>query len=208
MTALRKSAAAIVLSVFLCGCSHSLSTLQENAATGTVTAIAVGDVVDDSPDHRREVRRFRRQLVLNLRESDAFDRVLSPRPATLPADAVVLTGHIHRIGDGSEAMRFAVGYGAGAPRLRARFEIHDPAGVRLAAFSQTARSFDGTGYAAHWNPAYLDELVDDLAERTADAVVRWHHGEPLQPGFLNWDDLDVGLFEWDLLDVRTWKLLP
>jgi hypothetical protein len=58
--------------------------------------------------------------------------------------------------------------------------------VRLAAFSQSARSFEGTGYAAHWSPVYLDDLVDDLAGRTAEAIVRWRRGRPLDPAI--WEE--------------------
>ena len=184
-----QSVAALALFATLCGsgCSHSLSTQQQEPPPAKVTTVVIGAVVADDADHQREVRRFRRELAARLRDTGAFERVLSPAPPTLPAGALLVTGHIHRIGDGSETLRFAVGYGAGAPRLRARLEIHDAAGVRLAAFAQSARSFDGTGYAAHWNPAYLDDLVDDLAERTADAIVRWSRGRPIDAAF--WEKL-------------------
>ncbi len=168
------------------GCSHSLSVQQQEPPPAKVTIVAVGAMIADDADHAREVRRFRRDLVARLRDTGAFEEILSPAPATLPAGAVLLTGHVHRIGDGSETLRFVVGSGAGAPRVRARLEIYDAAGVRLAAFSQSARSYEGTGYAAHWSPIYLDDLVDDLAGRTADAIVRWRRGRALDPAF--WEE--------------------
>ena len=80
---------------------------------------------------------------------------------------------------GSEALRFLAGYGVGSPTLRARFEISDPAGRVLASFEEDARSFDGTGYAAHWNPIEMEDLADDFAVETAEAIARWSRGEEL-----------------------------
>lgn len=188
MAICRQSVAALALiaAVAGSGCSHSLSVQQQEPPPAKVKVLAVGAVIADDADHAREVRRFRRDLVARLRDTGAFEEILSPAPATLPAGAVLVTGHVHRIGDGSETLRFVLGSGAGAPRVRVRLEIHDAAGVRLAAFAQSARSFTGTGYAAHWNPIYLDDLVDDLAGRSADAIVRWRRGRPLDPAF--WED--------------------
>jgi hypothetical protein len=81
------------------------------------------------------------------------------------------------VNDGSEAVRFLVG--AGWPTLRARFEISDPTGRILAAFEEQARTFGGTGYAAHWNPVDMDELVAGFAIETAEAIVRWSRGDEL-----------------------------
>lgn len=203
----------------LAACSHSLSIQEEEAPPEGPTALVVGPIHADNDEHQREVRRFRRTLVEELRKADAFAQVLSSPPLTPPPGAVVLTGHIHRIGDGSEALRFVVGYGAGAPRLRIRIAIHDSAGVRLAAFAEEERSFDGTGYAAHWNPVYLDDLVDDLARRTAAAAVRWKEGRTLEKGVIEAALLDEDLLglnplslfhvpEWKLFDAATWDFLP
>jgi hypothetical protein len=148
--------------------------------------VIIGSIVADDADHQREVRRFRRVLAETLRDDGAFENVIAMTPAAVPPEAVLVTGHIHRIGDGSETLRFTVGYGAGAPRLRVRLEIFDVDGVRLAAFAQSARSFSGTGYSAHLKPVYLDDLVDDLAQRSALAIVRWKEGRPIDGDF--WED--------------------
>lgn len=203
----------------LAACSHSLSVQQQEAPPEGPTVLVVGPIRADDDDHQREARRFRRALVERLRQADAFAQVLSSPPLTPPPGAVILTGQIHRIGDGSEALRFVVGYGAGAPRLRVRIAIHDSAGIRLAAFAEEDHSFDGTGYAAHWNPVYLDDLVDDLARRTAEAVVRWKQGRTLEKSALEAAFLDEDLLglnplsslhipEWKLFDAATWDFLP
>lgn len=177
---------ALVSALSCGGCSSSLSLQQQEPAPATISTVVVGSIVADDADHQREVRRFRRALAHDLQETGAFETVITTPPALLPADAVLVTGHVHRIGDGSETLRFAVGSGAGAPRLRVRVQVFDVNGVRLAAFAQSARSFDGTGYSAHWSPIYLDDLVDELAEQTADAIVRWREGRPIDAEF--WED--------------------
>jgi hypothetical protein len=57
--------------------------------------------------------------------------------------------------------------------------VRDSAGRVLAAFEEDAQSFQGTGYAAHWNPADVDALTDDFAINTAEALARWRRGEEL-----------------------------
>ena len=114
-----------------------------------------------------------------MEETESFGNVLAVAPTRLPADAILITGHFDRISEGSEALRLGLGLGAGSPSLRARFEITDSAGRILASFEEDARSFIGTGYAAHWNPADLDELTDDFAVDTAEAIARWRRGEEL-----------------------------
>jgi hypothetical protein len=178
----------LALLTALCGggCSYSLSLQQQEPPPATVSTVVIGPVVADDADHQREVRRFRRVLADALRDAGGFDNVIAMTPAAVPSEAVLVTGHIHRIGDGSETLRFTVGYGAGAPRLRVRLAIYDGNGVRLAAFAQQARSFDGTGYSAHWDPVYLDDLVDELAQRSAVAIVRWREGRSIEGDF--WED--------------------
>lgn len=177
---------ALVSALSCGGCSYSLSLQQQEPAPAKISTVVIGSMVADDADHQREVRRFRRTLALDLQETGAFENVITAPPALLPADAVLVTGHVHRIGDGSEALRFAVGSGAGAPRLRVRVQVYDAKGIRLAAFAQSARNFDGTGYSAHWNPIYLDDLVDELAAQTASAIVRWREGRPIDAEF--WED--------------------
>lgn len=171
--------AVAVLSGGVAGCTFSIDTKTTEPAPADISIVAIGGIQAEDPDRDRIARRFRRTLGSALQETEAFGNVLSVAPTRLPADAVLITGYFDRISEGSEVLRFGLGLGAGSPSLRARFEISDSTGRVLAAFEEDARSFEGTGYAAHWNPADLDELADDFAVDTAEAIARWRRGEEL-----------------------------
>lgn len=171
--------AATALSGGVVGCTFSIDTKTTEPASADISVVAIGSIQAEDPDRDRIARRFRRTLGTALQETEAFGNVLSVAPTRLPADAVLITGYFDRISEGSEVLRFGLGLGAGSPSLRARFEISDSTGRVLAAFEEDARSFKGTGYAAHWNPADLDELTDDFAVDTAEAIARWRRGEEL-----------------------------
>ena len=173
--------AVTVLSGGVAGCTFSIDTKISEPAPADVSVVALGSIQAEDPDRDRDrvARRFRRTLATALQETEAFDNVLSVAPTRLPTDAVLITGYFDRISEGSEVLRFGLGLGAGSPSLRARFEISDFSGRVLAAFEEDARSFEGTGYAAHWNPADLDQLADDFAVDTAEAIARWRRGESL-----------------------------
>ena len=170
---------AIALSGGTLGCSYSITPEAVEPPPTKISTVAIGSIEAADPDRQRIARRFRRALANGLEDSEAFSRVLPTAPARLPADAVLVTGRFLEVNDGSEALRFLVGYGAGSPTLRARFEISDPTGRVLASFEEDARSYDGTGYAAHWNPVEVDDLADDFAVETAEAIARWSRGEEL-----------------------------
>lgn len=170
---------AIALSSGMPGCSFSITPEAVEPPSSKISTVAIGSIDAADPDRQRIARRFRRALAAGLEDSEAFSHVMLPAPAQLPEDAVLVTGRFLEVSDGSEALRFLVGYGTGSPTLRARFEISDPAGRVLASFEEDARSFDGAGYAAHWNPVGTDELADDFAIETAEAIARWSRGEEL-----------------------------
>ena len=109
-------------------------------------------------------------------ERSSFDREADAQAELPPDYAAPWRGADEGSGD-EEGDRAQAA--AGSPTLRARFEISDPGGRVLASFEEDAMSFDGTGYAAHWNPVDTDELVNDFAIETAEAIVRWSRGDEL-----------------------------
>jgi hypothetical protein len=175
--------ALVVLSGGVASCSFSISATTLEPPPPDISAVAVGGIEADDPDRDRIARRFRRTLVTALQQTEAFTSVLSPPPARLLADTVVITGRFLEVDDGSELLRFGLGLGAGSPSLRARFEVRDSVGRVLAAFEEDAQSFQGAGYAAHWNPADVDALTDDFAVNTAEALARWRRGKELAFSF-------------------------
>jgi uncharacterized protein DUF4410 len=161
------------------GCTFSIDTKTIEPAPTDASVVAVGKIEAEDADRDRIARRFRRTLAAALQETEAFGNVLAVAPPRLPANAILITGYFDKISEGSEVLRLGLGLGAGSPNLRARFEISDSSGRLLASFEEDARSLKGTGYAAHWNPADLDELTDDFAVDIAEAIARWRRGEEL-----------------------------
>ncbi len=110
---------AMALSSGALGCSFSITPEAVEPPPTKISTVAIGSIEAADPDRQRIVRRFRRALAAGLEDSEAFSRVLSTAPAQLPADAVLVTGRFLEVKDGSEALRFLVGYGVGSPTLRA-----------------------------------------------------------------------------------------
>jgi hypothetical protein len=172
---------ALAGAILVSGCFSSLTAERPaEPPDGRVDALAVGEIRAPDVEHQRIARQIRRELVADVEASQAFARVLLPAPAVLPPRTVLLSGELLEAEDGSEALRFLIGPGVGAPRLRARYELHTADGLLLARFVQTAHSMDGAGYAAHWNPVYLDDIAADFAAETADAIVAWSKGGRLE----------------------------
>jgi len=174
---------ALAALVGLSGCA-SISPGEEVPPSGPVKTIALGPIdTVRSPGGDRVVRRFRRLLLTKLEQSGAFEQILSPAPAALPAGSVVVSGRFTDVDQGSEILRLLIGLGAGAPELSAEFHIRDAGGRKLASFEEDVTSLQGTGYSAYRSPVYLDEMVDGFAEDAAEAIIRWSRGEGLSQGW-------------------------
>jgi hypothetical protein len=164
------------------GCSSTTVTPEEilpppaNART-----IAVGEIEAGPERWKRLVRYFRNGLVRRLLESEAFDTVLYPAPESPPPGSITVSGRITDVDEGSEPARFLIGLGVGNAEVAGRFEIASAGSERLAVFEQRQVSSGGTGQDAHWNPVYVEDLMEQLGEETAATVIRWRDGEDLQP---------------------------
>lgn len=168
------------------GCS-SIDPSAEQPPSAPVREIAVGGFDSSDPDRQRIARHFRRELALRLRESEAFEAVLIPPPSRLPADAVLVTGRVIDVSDGSDALRFLIGYGVGSSRVRARIELRDASGQMLARFDDSARAQDSPMSMSSSDAGDVDEVAATMADGTADAIVRWSRGEGLEPSL--WERL-------------------
>jgi hypothetical protein len=174
---------AVVVAVFAAaGCSSATVTPEDvRPPTATVRTIAVGEIEAGPERWKRLVRFFRNGLVRRLLESEAFDTVLYSAPKSPLPGSITVSGRITDVDEGSEAARLLVGMGFGSAEVAGRFEIAAAGSERLAVFEQRQVSTGGTGRDAHWNPVYVEDLIEQLGEETASTIIRWRDGQDLQP---------------------------
>lgn len=130
----------------------------------TYNTVAVGDI--GAPDelwHAYAVE-VRRELALQLIATKAFSQVLDPAPATLPPDAVLISGRITEVDKGSAAARWIVGFGAGRAHITGEFELKDTTGAQIGTYSVRKTYAGGAGIGG---AGFLD--MDDLAKKLGDA---------------------------------------
>jgi hypothetical protein len=174
---------AVVVAVFAAaGCSSATVTPEDvRPPTATVRTIAVGEIEAGPERWKRLVRFFRNGLVRRLLESEAFDTVLYSAPKSPLPGSITVSGRITDVDEGSEAARLLVGMGFGSAEVAGRFEIAAAGSERLAVFEQRQVSTGGNGRDAHWNPVYVEDLIEQLGEETASTIIRWRDGQDLQP---------------------------
>jgi hypothetical protein len=141
--------------------------------------LVVGEIAAPSEATARPARRFRRDLARALAEEAPIAEVTTRVPATLPADALMISGRFEQIDSGNEFVRLAIGLGAGGPTLAGRFELTDAAGTPLLRFTQAAHPGGGSGWSAHWAPFDPDAAMAEFAADTAEVVIAWLEGRAL-----------------------------
>ena len=130
----------------------------------TYSTVVIGDVA--APDelwHAYAVE-VRRELATQLIAAKAFSQVLDPAPATLPADAVLISGRITEVEKGSAAARWIVGFGAGRAHITGEFQLRDNTGAQIGTYSVRKTYAGGAGIGG---AGFLD--MDDLAKKLGDA---------------------------------------
>jgi len=164
------------------GCASTTVTPEEVLSPPeTARTIAVGEIEAGPERWKRLARFYRKGLVRGLRESEAFDTVLDPAPRNPLPGSITVSGRITDVDEGSEPARFLIGYGLGSAEVAGRFEIAAAGRERLAVFEQRQVSTEGTGQGAHWNPVYVEDIMEQLGEETALTIIRWRDGEGLEP---------------------------
>ena len=175
-----------VVAIAAAGCSSTTVTPEEVLLPPeTARTIAVGEIEAGPERWKRLVRFYRKGLVRGLRESEAFDTILDPAPRDPLPGSITVSGKITDVDEGSEPARFLVGYGLGSAEVAGRFEIAAVGSERLAVFEQREVSTEGTGQGAHWNPVYVEDMMEQLGEETALTIIRWRDGEGLEPSILH-----------------------
>jgi len=103
---------------------------------------------------------------------------LTDRAARFPDDAVILMGTITDIDEGSSALRWLVGMGAGQARVKGDFDIVDATGQVLTRFNARESYLGGVGIRG---PGFVNtgDLVRRFSETVAKSTRKWANGEPL-----------------------------
>jgi hypothetical protein len=185
---IRAGVLAGVVTFAAAGCSSTTVTPEEVLSPPeTARTIAVGEIEAGPERWKRLVRFYRKGLVRGLLESEAFDTVLDPAPRNPLPGSITVSGRITDVDEGSEPARFLIGFGTGSAEVAGRFEIAAVGSERLAVFEQRQVSTEGTGQGAHWNPVYVEDMMEQLGEETAMTIIRWRDGEGLEPSI--WHDL-------------------
>jgi hypothetical protein len=83
---------------------------------------------------------------------------------------MVVSGQILRASEGSTALRFLIGFGAGSTQLRVNFEIRDAAGNLLAQLAGS-KSYADNLEIMGTDDADMNELMSTFGAQTTEA--RW-----------------------------------
>ncbi len=175
---------ALLLAVLAAACTTGEVTPQaEVKPAQPVRIVAVGEIKTGDELWRRLAWAFRAALVHELRESEAFEGVLYPAPRALPPGAVIISGTITDVDEGSETWRFLIGNGVCAATVAGRFTVADREGRSLIILDQRVHAPGSSGMRAHIDPLYMEDVMDTLGRDTAEAVVRWARGESIEPSW-------------------------
>lgn len=154
----------------------------DSEAHATKGTVVVGAIAADRPEWQRAARRLRQQLLIAIETTGAFADVRKIRPAAAAGDVFYVDGRIEAIDPGMDGASLITGdFGWGGAAMRANFRLRDGEGRVVAAFPQQVRASRplaeavvlGSLFGPHFNPLYVDDLVDELAEGTAGTVALW-----------------------------------
>lgn len=150
--------------------------------------------IDDEGDQRfadQMANFFQGELVRRLRDTGIFSRVVNRSETDSPAGtgpALTLRGSITRLGRGSQAARYLIGFGAGSTRAQAETQFLDAASGRPVLVTADRR-LGSMGLFGGDSEAFLKESFDDMARDLAKFLVRLSRGDvsahsghsPVQP---------------------------
>jgi Domain of unknown function (DUF4410)/Protein of unknown function (DUF3313) len=138
--------------------------------------------IDDEGDQRladRMTTFYQSELVRRLRETGLFNRVVNLSETDFPADAgkaLRLRGGITRLGRGSQATRYLVGFGAGSTRAQVEMHFVDADSGQVVMVTADRRH----GSMGMWggdDEDFLRESFDDMARDLAKFLTRLTKGQ-------------------------------
>ncbi len=153
--------------------------LVQPAPEQKIDTVVVADLTSEGELLDLYIPHLREGLVARLREADVFQEVIVGSVSPIPA-AVVVSGKLTEIDKGSTAARWIIGFGAGRAIARGTFEIKEAGGITLARF-ESRKAYSGGAGIGGANLLDMDDLVLELGEETANSLIRWSQGGPLEP---------------------------
>lgn len=122
---------------------------------------------------------YQSELVRRLRETGLFSRVVNLSETDFPAGvgkALRLRGSITRLGRGSQAARYLVGFGAGSTRAQAEMHFVDAESGRVVMVTADRR-LGSMGVFGGDDADFLRESFNDMARDLAKFLTRLTKGE-------------------------------
>ena len=171
---------AIVVLLGACTTTTITPELVQPAPEQKIDTVVVADLTSEDELLNLYIPHLRQGLVARLREAEDFREVIVGSPSPAPPAAIVISGKLTEIDKGSTAARWIIGFGAGRAIARATFEIKDAGGATLARF-ESRKAYSGGAGLGGANLLDMDDLVRKLGEETANSLIRWSNGEPLEP---------------------------
>ncbi|MGH7388610.1 MAG: DUF4410 domain-containing protein [Candidatus Rokuibacteriota bacterium] len=138
--------------------------------------------IEDEGDRRfadRMTAFYQSELVRRLRDTGLFTRVVNLGEAAFPAGAgraLRLRGSVTRLGRGSQATRYLVGFGAGSTRAQAEMHFVDAQSGRVVLVTADRRR-GSAGLFGGDSEDFLKESFDDMARDLARFLVRLSQGQ-------------------------------
>ncbi|HXQ67571.1 MAG TPA: DUF4410 domain-containing protein [Alphaproteobacteria bacterium] len=178
---LRIARRAIVLASLALVAACTTTTITPQAAQKPAqhyTIVELGSVEPTDKTWVGEALHFRKGFVDRLRELKAFDTVNDPADGSPPPEAIVVSGAITQVDKGSKVVRWLIGFGAGRARVEGEFQITDAGGTVLAKFGNAKAYSGGYGFGG-LDLLDIDDIMEKFGADTADAVVRWSQGKPV-----------------------------
>ncbi len=172
----------VTIVVLLGACTTTTITpeLVRPAPEQKIDTVVVADLTSEDELLDLYIPHLREGLVARLREAGDFSEVIVGSASPAPPAAIVVSGKLTEIDKGSTAARWIIGFGAGRAIARASFEIKDTGGATLARF-ESRKAYSGGAGIGGANFLDMEDLVRKLGEETANSLIRWSNGEPLEP---------------------------
>jgi hypothetical protein len=171
---------AIVVLLGACTTTTITPELVQPAPERKIDTVVVAELTSENDILNLYIPHLRQGLVARLREAEDFREVIVGSASSAPPAAIVISGKLTEIDKGSTAARWIIGFGAGRAIARATFEIKDAGGATLARF-ESRKAYSGGAGIGGADFLDMEDLVQELGEETANSLIRWSNGEPLEP---------------------------